>query len=135
MIKIKVLLVYSACITILFLIFLIKNKKLLNQKIKIEEYLSFKEKNDIEFFKETSKKEELTQCFYALHENKGDLIYLMHSKLGEILKVNNIFQIKREIKKLLKLEIKYQKFNDEQYEQILRIKKEIRKIREDDIEE
>jgi len=29
MIKIKVLLVYSACITILFLIFLIKNKKLL----------------------------------------------------------------------------------------------------------
>jgi hypothetical protein len=135
MIKIKVLLVYSACITILFLIFLIKNKKLLNQKIKIEEYLSFKEKNDIEFFRETSKKEELTQCFYALHENKGDLIYLMHSKLGEILKVNNIFQIKREIKKLLKLEIKYQKFNDEQYEQILRIKKEIRKIREDDIEE
>ena len=109
MIKIKVLLVYSACITILFLIFLIKNKKLLNQKIKIEEYLSFKEKNDIEFFRETSKKEELTQCFYALHENKGDLIYLMHSKLGEILKVNNIFQIKREIKKLLKLEIKYQK--------------------------
>ncbi len=135
MIKIKVLLVYSACITILFLIFLIKNKKLLNQKIKIEEYLSFKEKNDIEFFRETSKKEELTQCFYALHENKGDLIYLMHSKLGEILKVNNIFQIKREIKKLLKLEIKYQKFNDEQYEQILRIKKEIRQIREDDIEE
>ena len=135
MIKIKVLLVYSACITILFLIFLIKNKKLLNQKIKIEEYLSFKEKNDIEFFRETSKKEELTQCFYALHENKGDLIYLMHSKLGEILKVNNIFQIKREIKKLLKLEIKYQKFNDEQYEQILRIKKEIRKIREDEIEE
>lgn len=135
MIKIKVLLVYSACITILFLIFLIKNKKLLNQKIKIEEYLSFKEKNDIEFFRETSKKEELTQCFYALHENKGDLIYLMHSKLGEILKVNNIFQIKREIKKLLKLEIKYQKFNDKQYEQILRIKKEIRKIREDDIEE
>ena len=135
MIKIKVLLVYSACITILFLIFLIKNKKLLNQKIKIEEYLSFKEKNDIEFFRETSKKEELTQCFYALHENKGDLIYLMHSKLGEILKVNNIFQIKREIKKLLKLEIKYQKFNDEQYEQILRIKKEIRKIREDGIEE
>ena len=135
MIKIKVLLVYSACITILFLIFLIKNKKLLNQKIKIEEYLSFKEKNDIEFFRETSKKEELTQCFYALHENKGDLIYLMHSKLGEILKVNNIFQIKREIKKLLKLEIKYQKFNDEQYEQILRIKKEIRQIKEDDIEE
>ena len=135
MIKIKVLLVYTACITILFLIFLIKNKKLLNQKIKIEEYLSFKEKNDIEFFRETSKKEELTQCFYALHENKGDLIYLMHSKLWEILKVNNIFQIKREIKKLLKLEIKYQKFNDEQYEQILRIKKEIRKIREDDIEE
>ena len=135
MIKIKVLLVYSACITILFLIFLIKNKKLLNQKIKIEEYLSFKEKNDIEFFRETSKKEELTLCFSALHENKGDLIYLMHSKLGEILKVNNIFQIKREIKKLLKLEIKYQKFNDEQYEQILRIKKEIRKIREDDIEE
>lgn len=132
MIKIKVLLVYSACITILFLIFLIKNKKLLNQKIKIEEYLSFKEKNDIDFFRETSKKEELTQCFYALHENKGDLIYLIHSKLGEILKVNNIFQIKREIKKLLKLEIKYQKFNDEQYEQILRIKKE---IREDDIEE
>ena len=135
MIKIKVLLVYSACITILFLIFLIKNKKLLNQKIKIEEYLSFKEKNDIEFFRETSKKEELTQCFYALHENKGDLIYLMNSQLGEILKVNNIFQIKREIKKLLKLEIKYQKFNDEQYEQILRIKKEIRQIREDDIEE
>lgn len=135
MIKIKVLLVYSACITILFLIFLIKNKKLLNQKIKIEEYLSFKEKNDIDFFRETSKKEELTQCFYALHENKGDLIYLIHSKLGEILKVNNIFQIKREIKKLLKLEIKYQKFNDEQYEQILRIKKEIREIREDDIEE
>ena len=135
MIKIKVLLVYSACITILFLIFLIKNKKLLNQKIKIEEYLSFKEKNDIEFFRETSKKEELTQCFYALHENKGDLIYLMHSKLGEILKLNNIFQIKIEIKKLLKLEIKYQIFNDEQYEQILRIKKEIRQIREDDIEE
>ena len=52
--------------TILFLIFLRKNKKLLNQKIKMEEYLSYKEEEYSEFFRESSKKEELTQCFYAL---------------------------------------------------------------------
>ena len=95
--------------TILFLIFLRKNKKLLNQKIKMEEYLSYKEEEYSEFFRESSKKEELTQCFYALHENKGDLIYLMSFELEKMLKINNIFKIKREIKKLFKLKRKYEK--------------------------
>ena len=137
MIKIRILLVYSVCMTILFLIFLRKNKKLLNQKIKMEEYLSYKEEEDSEFFRESSKKEELTQCFYALHENKGDLIYLMSFELEKMLKINNIFKIKREIKKLFKLKIKYQKFNNEQYEQIQKIRRELREmeIKEDDVEE
>ena len=123
--------------TILFLIFLRKNKKLLNQKIKMEEYLSYKEEEYSEFFRESSKKEELTQCFYALHENKGDLIYLISFELEKMLKINNIFKIKREIKKLFKLKRKYEKFNDAQYKQLQKIRRELREIeiREDDIEE
>ena len=61
----------------------------------------------------------------------------MSFELEKMLKINNIFKIKREIKKLFKLKRKYEKFNDAQYEQLQKIRRELREIeiREDDIEE
>lgn len=107
-----------------------KNKKLI--KI-IEEFQgeidNFHDKDS----KIARKRGELTQCFYALHENKSDLVYFAECSLKSIYKFKDFRDIdfpsiKEKIEQIKEEQEKLTKFNDEQYKKIEKIREELESL-------